>query len=102
MLQGEREPCRREGGEAGLGPLDERNGSVEVRLEVAPFGGGEPREAVQVEVGDGEGAVVEVADRKCGARDRLLDLELPARAPDERRLARAELALHEDDVPRPQ
>ena len=43
-------------------------------------------------MGDGERAVVEVADRERRARDRLVDPELAAGAPDERRLARAELA----------
>ena len=53
-------------------------------------------------MGDRERAVVEVADRERRARDRLLDPELPARAPHERRLAGAELAADEDDVAGPQ
>ena len=43
---------RREGIGRRLGPLDEADRVLEVRLEVAPLGGGEALEAVEVEVRD--------------------------------------------------
>ena len=81
-----------------LGPLDEADGVVEVGLEVAPLGGGDAGEAVQVEVRDVDAAVVAVADRERRARDRLGDAERPAGAAHEGRLAGAELARDADHV----
>ena len=52
-----------------LGPFDEGDRAVEVRLEVAPLLGVEPGEAVEVEVGDGRRRLVAVADRERRARD---------------------------------
>src|SRR5579884_4106812 len=85
-----------------LRPLDERDGPVEVRLEVAPLLGVDPLHAVQVEVGDGRRRVVAVADCEGGARDRAGDTEGARRAADERRLPGAEVARDGDDVTRPE
>src|SRR4051812_46059624 len=54
-----------------VGPFDERDRAVEVRLEVTPVGGLQAGEAVQVEVRDGCGSLVAVADRERRARHRL-------------------------------
>ena len=62
--------ARRQGREARVGPLDERDRAVEVGLEIAPLGGAEPDEAVEIEVRDRRRAPVEVADRERGARHR--------------------------------
>ena len=75
-----------------LGPFDECDRAVEVRLEVAPLLGIEPGEAVQIEVRDGHRRVVAVADRERRARDRPCDAERARRAADEGRLPGAELA----------
>src|SRR5207245_7613296 len=46
-----------------LGPLHERDGAVEVGLEVAPLFGVEAGDAVEVEMRDGRRRSVPVADR---------------------------------------
>ena len=51
-----------------LGPLDEGNRAIEVRLEVAPLLGAEAGHAVEVEMRDGNGRLVAVADREGRAR----------------------------------
>jgi hypothetical protein len=86
---------RRKHVRASLGPLDEDDRVLEIGLQVAPLRRGEADEAVEVEVRD---AVVTVADGERRAGDRLCDAERAARSPDERRLARAELARDRDDV----
>src|SRR3954453_13752617 len=76
-----------------LRPLDERDRVVEVRLEIAPLGGGEALEAVEGEGGEDEGSgCVAVTDREGRARHRIGHAERAAGAADEGRLARAELA----------
>ena len=45
-------PGRRQDARARLGPLDEDDRVVEVRLEIPPLRGGEALEAVEVEVRD--------------------------------------------------
>ena len=102
MLEHEGDARRWQGGEARLGPLDERDRVVEVRLEITPLRGTEPDEAVEIEVGDRRRPPIEMADREGGARHRLLDPERPAGSPDEGRLAGAELAADEDDVAGPE
>ena len=89
-------------GQAGVGPLHERDRTVEIRLEITPLRGAEPDEAVEIEVGDRRRAPIEMADRERGARHRLLDPERPAGSPDQGRLAGAELAADEDDVAGPE
>ena len=86
-----------------LGPLDERDavgGRVvgEQRRVLAV----EVAEPVQVEVGDGDGAVVAAPDRERRARHRAGDPERAAGAAHERRLAGAHLAGDEHDVAGPQ
>ena len=46
-----------------LGPLDEDNGVLEVRLDVPPLGARHRLEAVEVEMGDLDSTRVYVADR---------------------------------------
>ena len=60
----------REPGAAVLGPLDEGNRAIEVRLEVAPILRVEPGEPVEVEMRDRRRRLVAVADRERRARDR--------------------------------
>src|SRR4051794_31228050 len=75
-----------------LGPFDERDRPVEVRLEICPLLGIDRGDAVEVEVRDGYGGVVAVADREGRAGDGLAHPERPRGAADERRLAGAQLA----------
>ena len=82
----------------GLGPLDEHDGTVEVGLEIAPLGGRETAEAVEVEVGHVHDAGVAMTDRERRARHARRHAERPRGTADERRLADAELAGQEDDV----
>ena len=86
---------RRQAPARALGPLDEDDRVLEIRLERAPVGVRQLLEAIQVEVRD---AVVAMPDRVRRARHRPLDAERPARAADERGLPRAELAGDVDDV----
>src|SRR5205085_9605626 len=85
-----------------LRPLHEDDGAVEVRLEITPLGRRDALEAEEVEVRDGDPALVAMADRVRRARDRPADAEAPAGAADEGRLAGAELARDGDDVARAQ
>src|SRR5439155_9052301 len=93
-----RDPHRWERAGRRLGPLDEADRVLEVRLEIAPLGRGEPLEPEEVEVRDVGVAGVAVADGEGRARDRRCDAERPACAADEGRLAAAELARDRDDV----
>ena len=81
-----------------LRPLDEHERVLEVGLEIAPFGRRDRLEAIEIEVRDGDAALVAVADRERRARDRIGDPEGPAGAADEGRLPGAELAGDGDDV----
>ena len=100
VLERDRQRGRRKHRRARLGPLDEHDRVVEVRLEVAPLRRRDAREAVEVEVRDVDRAGVAVADREGRARDRRGHAERAAGAAHERRLARAELARDGDDVAR--
>src|SRR6478672_1881087 len=102
VLEGHRGAHRREPGARVLGPLDEGNRAIEVRLQVAPLLGAEKADAVEIEVRDRHGRRVAVADRVRRARDRLPDAERAAGAAHERRLARAKVAGDRDDVARPE
>ena len=84
MLEHEGDPRHGQRGEACIGPLDERDRVVEVRLEVTPLRSADPDEAVEIEMGDGRRPPIEVTDREGRARDGLLDPEGPTGAPDER------------------
>src|SRR3954467_49810 len=98
VLEPDAHARRRQDAGAGLGPLDEHDGVVEVRLEVPPLRRRDVAKAKEVEMRDVDAAVVPVADRERRARDRLRHTERAARAPHESRLARAELAGDGDDV----
>jgi hypothetical protein len=93
-----RDPNGRERGGRSLGPFDEADRILEVRLEVAPLCGREALEAEQVEVRDVGITRVAVADGKCRAGDWSLDAERAAGTANERRLAAAELARDGDNV----
>src|SRR5436309_338057 len=81
-----------------LGPLDEADRVLEVRLEIAPFGRREPLEAEEIEVRDVRLARVPVPDGEGRARDRRGHAERPACAADEGRLAAPEVARDGDHV----
>src|SRR3954447_15930135 len=81
-----------------LGPFDEGDRAVEVGLQVAPFLRIEARDAVQVEVRDGHGRLVAVADREGGAGDGLAHAERAGGAAHEGGLAGTQLARDGDDV----
>ena len=98
VLQSHAQARRRKRAAGGLGPLDEADGIVEVRLECSPVRRRDALEAVEVEVRDGNASLVAVADGVRRARHRLRDAEGTAGAADERRLAGAELAGDGDDV----
>src|SRR5581483_2701877 len=98
--EGNRRPRAREPVAAVLGPLDEGDRAVEVRLEVAPLLRVEARDAIEVEMRDRNRRLVAVPDREGRARDRAGHTERPRGAADERRLPRAELARDGDDVAR--
>src|SRR5579885_845607 len=102
VAEGNARPGSREPAAGVLGPFDERDRAVEVRLEVAPLGGVDPRQPVEIEVRDGRRGLVAVADRERGARNRPGDPEGAGGAPDEGRLAGAELAGDGDHVARPE
>src|SRR5437588_5256417 len=93
---------RREHAGAGLGPLDEDDRILEVRLQVAPLRRRNVAEAEEIEVRDVDAPPVAVADREGGASDRADHAERAAGAPDEGRLARAELSRDGHDVPGPE
>src|SRR5262245_40654733 len=99
MPQLHRKARRRQHARPRLGPLDECNRVIEVRLEVAPLGGRHALEAVEVEMRDLAAVrVVAVADRVRRARHAFAHTERDARAAYERRLTTAELARHGHDV----
>ena len=91
---------RRQDAVSRLGPLDEDDRVLEVRLEIRPLRGRDAGEAEEVEVGDVGLALIAVPDRVRRARHRGGHAEGPARTADERRLARPELTRHGDDVAR--
>src|SRR5436190_22116487 len=93
-----RDPHRWERAGRRLGPFDEADRILEVRLEVAPLRRRETLEAEEVEMGDVGVARVTVADRVGRARDRRRDAERRAGAADEGRLAAAELPGDRHDV----
>jgi hypothetical protein len=98
VLESHPRTLRRQRPASGLGPLDEDDGLVEVRLEVAPLGRGEPAEAVKVEMRHVRRAGVAVPDREGRAGDARRDAERTAGAADEGGLPGAELAGDQDDV----
>ena len=98
MLQLDARAGGRERVGAGLGPLDEDDGAVEVRLEIAPLGGREAAEAVEVEVRHVHDPRVAMPDRERRARHARRHAERPRGTADERRLPDAELSGQEDDV----
>ena len=98
VLEPDAQTRRRQDAGAGLGPLDEHDRIVEVRLEVPPLRRRDVAKAEEVEVRDVDATVVPVTDRERRARDRLRHTERAARASHESRLARAELARDGDNV----
>src|SRR5436190_2819088 len=93
-----RDPHRRERVRGGLQPLHEADRVLEVRLEIPPFCRRKPLEPEEIEVRDVGFPGVAMADREGRARHGYFDLERPASAANEGRLARAELARHGNDV----
>src|SRR6266536_1820828 len=91
VVEGNADADLRQPGAAVLGPLDEGDRPLEVRLKVAPLGRFDARKPVEVEVGDRRGRLVAVADREGRAGDRLVDAQRARRATDEGGLAGAEL-----------
>src|SRR5471032_1910894 len=75
VIEGNGRACVREPLPAVLGPFDEGDRAVEVRLEVAPPLLVERGHPVEVEVRNGRRGLVAVADRVRGARDRLSHAE---------------------------
>jgi hypothetical protein len=98
VLEQDGDTRRRQDAFARLGPFDEDDRVVEVRLEVSPLGRRDLAEAEEVEVRDVDAPVVAVTDGEGRARDRLRDAEGAARAAHERRLPRAQLARDGDDI----
>src|SRR5581483_2930500 len=98
--EGNRRPRAREPVAAVLGPFDEGDRAVEVRLEIAPLLRVEARDAVEVEMRDRNRRLVAVPDREGRARDSAGHTERPCRTADERRLSRTELSRDGDDVAR--
>src|SRR4029078_4473682 len=99
MPQTHREAGRRQDSLPRLRPLDERDRTVEVRLEISPLRRRDALEAVEVEVRDLDAvAVVAIADRVGRASHALTYAECAARAADEGRLPGAELPRDSDDV----
>jgi hypothetical protein len=96
------EARRRQDAGSGLGPLDERDGVVEVRLQVSPFRVRKTREAVQVEMRHRHHSFVPVSDRERRARHGRGHSERATRSPDERRLSGTKLARHGHDIARTQ
>ncbi len=86
---------------AGLGPLDEDDRVLEVRLEIAPLRGRHPLESVEVEVRDDHVPFVAMADREGRAGYVAREPERAASASDESRLPRAEVPRDRDDVAGP-
>lgn len=98
MLEEERDRRRGESSMSCFRPFDERDRTVEVRLDIPPLRVAQAAEPVQVEVRDRGRPLVEMADRERGARDGPVDAERAARPPHERGLASAELAAEKHDV----
>src|SRR5919197_2390253 len=82
----------------GLGPLDEADRVLEVRLEVAPLGRGHALEAEEIEVRDVRVAWIAIADGEGRARHVGPHPERAASTADEGRLTAPELARDRDDV----
>ena len=68
VLEAHVRPCRRERADARLGPLDEDDRVLEVRLEVTPLRRREATEAIEVEMRYVDHAPIAVADRERRAR----------------------------------
>jgi hypothetical protein len=83
-----------------LGPLDEGDGAVEVRLQVAPLLGIESGDPVQVEVRDRRRSLVTVSDRERRAGDGARHPERSRRPAHERGLPGAQVARDRDDIAR--
>ena len=91
MLQQQGDCGRWESSMSCFRPFDERNRTVEVRLDIAPLRVAQPVEPVEVEMCDDRCPVVEVADRERRARHGLVDAERR-----DRRHARASSCPHRD------
>jgi hypothetical protein len=100
MLEPHSDASRRQNSLPCLGPLDEDDRVVEVRLEIAPLRRRHVSEAKEVEVRHVDSALVPVADGVRRARDWTFDAERAGGAADERGLAGAELARNRHDVAR--
>jgi len=102
MLEPHSDAYRRQNSFPRFGPLDEDDGVIEVRLEIAPLRRRHHLlEAKKIDVRHVDSALVPVADGVRRARDRPFDAERAGGAADERRLAGAELAGDRHDVARP-
>src|SRR4051812_6775599 len=95
-----RDPQGRQHTGRGLGPFDEADRVLEVRLEVTPLRGGDALEPEQIEVGDIRVSGIAVADGEGRARHMCGDTERAAGTADEGRLAAPELSGDGDDVAR--
>src|SRR5438874_1547493 len=94
-----------DGGECvggGLGPFDEADRILEVRLQIPPLGRRKALETKEIEVRGVGVSRVAVTNGKGRAGDGSLDSQRPAGAADEGRLAGAELARDGDHVANPQ
>jgi hypothetical protein len=102
MLESNSDASRRQNPLPRLGPLDEYDRVVEVRLEIAPLRRRHVSEAKEVEVRHVDSTLVPLTDGVRRARDWTFDAERARGAADERRLAGAELARDRHDVARAQ
>jgi hypothetical protein len=98
MLESHLNPRSWQNTGARLGPFDEDNGIVEVRLEVSPLRRRDAAEAKEVEMRHVDPPPVAMSDRVRRARDRSLNTERAARTAHEGRLAGAELTRDRHDV----
>src|SRR5438093_879613 len=98
VLEAHLEPRRRKNSGPCLRPLDEDHCVVEVGLQISPLRCGNAAETEEIEMRHIDAALVPVADRVGRTRDRSLDAERTACAPDERRLPRTELSGDGHDV----
>ena len=102
VLESHGRPRGRENAGTGLGPLDEDDRVLEIRLQVPPLRRRDVAEAEEIEVRDVDAPPVPVTDRESGAGDRARHTAGTARTADKGRLPRAELPRDRDDVPRRQ
>src|SRR2546422_11141827 len=98
VLEAHLDPRSRKNSCSCLRPLDEDDRVVEVGLQISPLRCRDAAETEEVEMGDVDASLVPVADGVRRARDRSLDAERTACAPDERRVARTELSGDGHDV----